>query len=104
LIFASAANKPLNMDALARDVIRPVFAKANLRWHGWHAFRRGLATNLHRLGVPDKTIQAILRHSNVAVTQACYIKTVADDAAAAMRSLESATVVQPSQQQPLKTN
>ena len=20
------------------------------QWHGWHAFRRGLATNLHRLG------------------------------------------------------
>jgi len=32
-------------------------------WHGWHAFRRGLATNLHALGVDDKTIQAILRHS-----------------------------------------
>src|SRR5437879_8785039 len=28
-------------------------------WHGWHAFRRGLATNLHTLGVDDKTIQAI---------------------------------------------
>ena len=25
--------------------------------HGWHAFRRGLATNLHRLGVQDKIIQ-----------------------------------------------
>lgn len=32
-------------------------------WHGWHAFRRGLATNLYGLGVADKTIQAILRHS-----------------------------------------
>ena len=28
-------------------------------------FRRGLATNLHQLGVADKDIQAILRHSNV---------------------------------------
>ena len=37
-------------------------------WHGWHAFRRGLATNLHALGVDDKTIQAILRHSNVGLT------------------------------------
>lgn len=27
----------------------PALEKANLRWHGWHAFRRGLATNLHRL-------------------------------------------------------
>jgi len=43
-------------------------------WHGWHAFRCGLATNLHDLGVPDKTIQAILRHANVAVTQNSYIK------------------------------
>ena len=59
-------------------------------WHGWHAFRRGLATNLHRLGVPDKIIQAILRHSNVAVTQSCYIKTVGADVEEAMLSLNQA--------------
>ena len=58
-------------------------------WHGWHAFRRGLATNLHRLGVQDKTIQAILRHSNVAVTQACYIKTASQDSVRAMAALDS---------------
>ncbi len=57
-------------------------------WHGWHAFRRGLATNLHRLGVPDKVIQMILRHADVSVTQRCYIKTVDADAAKAMRALE----------------
>jgi hypothetical protein len=45
-------------------------------WHGWHAFRRGLATNLHAAGVDDKTIQAILRHSNVRITQDVYIKTI----------------------------
>jgi integrase len=27
-------------------------------WHGWHAFRRGLAMNLHDLEVPDKRIHA----------------------------------------------
>jgi integrase len=62
--------------------------KAGLQWHGWHAFRRELATNLHRLGVSDKTIQRILRHANVAVTQNCYIKTVDADAAAAMQHFE----------------
>jgi hypothetical protein len=40
------------------------------------------------------TIQRILRHANVAVTQRCYIKTVYSDAAVAMerfgRSLEYA--------------
>jgi hypothetical protein len=29
-------------------------------WHGWHAARRGLGTNLYRLGVPEKTIQGDL--------------------------------------------
>jgi len=54
------------------------------------AFRRGLATKLHRLGVDDKTIQAILRHFNVAVTQNVYIKTVSADSVASMQQLERA--------------
>ncbi len=90
LMFPGPRGTPVNLDALAVDVIRPALRNAGLSWHGWHAFRRGLATTLHRLGVPDKTIQAILRHSNVGVTQACYIKTVSDDVAAAMLSLEYA--------------
>ena len=58
-------------------------------WHGWHAFRRGLATNLHDLGVDDKTIQSILRHSNVSVTQKCYIKSLPKQSVAAMAQLEN---------------
>lgn len=88
LMFPSPAGKPINLDALAADVIVPLVTKAGIRWHGWHAFRRGLATNLHRLGVSDKTIQRILRHANVAVTQSCYIKTADSEAAAAMRQFE----------------
>jgi hypothetical protein len=53
---------------------------------------RGLATNLHRLGVSNKVIQLILRHANVAVTQASYIKTVDADATAAMKRLEMSMV------------
>jgi len=37
--------------------------------------------------VDDSEIQRILRHSNVAVTQAYYIKTTPIDAVAAMRKL-----------------
>jgi hypothetical protein len=54
------------------------------RWHGWHAFRRGLATNLHTLGVDDKTIQAILRHSKVGLTINVYIKSVTESQVNAM--------------------
>lgn len=89
-IFPNSVGKPASLARIAHDVIRPTLEKLNLAWHGWHAFRRGLASNLHRLGVADKVIQAILRHSNVAVTQACYIKTAGADAIEAMRSLEDA--------------
>jgi integrase len=93
-IFLSSVGKPVNLDAMAAKVIVPLVTKAGLQWHGWHAFRRGLATNLYLLGVPDKIIQRILRQANVAVTQNCYIKTADSDAVAAMqqfgRSLECA--------------
>jgi len=59
-------------------------------WHGWHAFRRGLATNLHRMGVDDKVIQAILRHGDLSTTQNIYIKDVPADTISAMRRLEAA--------------
>ncbi|MCI0351140.1 MAG: site-specific integrase [Acidobacteriales bacterium] len=58
-------------------------------WHGWHACRRGLGSNLYRLGVPDVVIQRILRHANVSTTTGYYIKTVADDVRGAMEKLEN---------------
>ena len=41
--------------------------------HGWHAFRRGLATILFGLGVPAETAKTILRHARVETTRAHYI-------------------------------
>jgi len=61
-----------------------------MEWHGWHAFRRGLTTNLNRIGVDVRTIQAILRHSNVSTTLSFYIKTSSGDSAAALQRLERA--------------
>jgi integrase len=57
-------------------------------WHGWHAARRGVSTNLYSLGVQDKVIQRILRHSNVAVTLEHYVKTIDADVISAMAKLE----------------
>ena len=53
-IFSNELGSPMNLEALAVDVIRPALEKANLAWRGWHAFRRGLATNLHSLEVPTR--------------------------------------------------
>jgi hypothetical protein len=61
---------------------------------GWHAFLTGLASNLNRTGIDDSVIQAILRYSDVNLTQACYIKTTRPESVAAMKqfSVELAQV------------
>lgn len=108
-IFATMKGTPLSLNNVLNRQILPVlnacvcgkpekeheredheYERGNgPEWHGWHAFRRGLATNLHDLDVADKTIQAILRQANVAVTQNSYIKTLDSQSIAAMRQLES---------------
>jgi len=63
--------------------------ESRIFWRGWHAFRRGLATNLYRLGVQDKTIQAILRHAALATTMNIYVKQVPEESVKAMKALET---------------
>jgi integrase len=107
-IFQCGNGKPLNLPNLARRVVRPAVERCircqqpasehkpeshmfeldrSCAWHGWHAFRRGLATNLHTLGVDDKTIQAILRHSNVTLTMNTYVKSVNESQVNALDAL-----------------
>ena len=73
---------------LADRVIRPTLKAHDLIWKGWQAYRRGLATNIKDLGVPDISIQCILRHENVNTTQRFYIKTASAVAVDAMKKLE----------------
>jgi integrase len=108
-IFQAGNGEPLNLDNLACRVIIPAPSpcavcrkqeeehkpeghnferdKSLPEWHGWHAFRRGLATNLHTLGVDGKTIQAILRHSTLALTMNIYVKSVSESQTTALDSL-----------------
>ena len=66
-----------------RDVSLP-------KWHGFHSFRRGLASTLYGLGVDDLMIQLILRHQDVSVTRKHYIKTTGEQTVSAMAKLEAA--------------
>jgi len=88
LIFRSRRGTPLHLDNLAKRKIRPVLEKMEIGWYGFHAFRRGLATNLDQLGVAPKDIQAILRHSDFETTMNHYVKAVPESARKAMESLE----------------
>ena len=110
-IFRNSVGKPLSLGSVVNRMILPALnrcevcgkAQSNHRgvthpykrdnsvpeWHGWHAARRGLGSNLYRLGVPDMVIQRILRHANVSTTATYYIKTAADDVRKAMTALEN---------------
>lgn len=107
-IFQAGNGQPLNLDNLARRVIRPALRKCALcgkakpehsvdghefqplpEWYGWHAFRRGLATTLNALGVDDKATQTILRHSDIKLTQNIYMKPQAEVKRGAMEVLET---------------
>jgi len=109
-VFANRLQKPVCLNGVANRIILPILHRCavcgagreehrkadhnfkldtcRVLWHGWHAFRRGLATNLYRLGVPDKTIQAILRHANLSTTMNVYVKSVGEDSVKAMQALQ----------------
>ena len=78
---------PLNLDNLSRRVLSPALDGG---WKGWHGFRRGLGTNLYRLGVPAKVIQEILRHADVSTTETHYIIVDRTETKVAMKKLEKA--------------
>lgn len=105
-LFQTQKSGPADLDYLSRVVIAPTLKAAGIEWHGWHAFRRGLATNLHGLAVPDIVIQAILRHSDITVTRESYIKRDGVDARsiAAMKALEQLVCNQCANQRPELNN
>jgi len=77
------------------------------QWRGFHAARRGLASNLYSLGVPEIVIQNILRHFDVSVTQRCYIKPLDESTKNAMSKLENllnGNEVPPNQEVEAKNN
>jgi integrase len=77
-----AYNKPHLGHEYKRDESRP-------DWRGWHSLRRFVASGLHDLGVDDLTVQKIMRHSSLTVTQRCYIKTLPEQSVSAMAKLEN---------------
>lgn len=73
-MFATRNNTPKGLDDLYLWQMKKRLEVENIPWYGWHAFRRGVATNLKSLGVEDKVIQGILRHANPETTRGIYMK------------------------------
>jgi integrase len=87
-MFRGQHGQPLRLDTVAARRLRPLFQAHGIPWRGWHAFRRGLATTLRRLGVPIEVVARILRDKSVTVVRQHYVRMVEADSAAAMRQLE----------------
>jgi integrase len=68
-MFPNTIGGALDLDDFADRILKPILKANGLKWKGWHANRRALATNLHELGVPDIVIQAILGHEDIRTTQ-----------------------------------
>ena len=86
-IFANGVRNPLDLDCLYRRQMKEPLKQARIAWEGWHGFRRGLATNLERIGVRESIAAMILRHTNDRVTREHYIKPPSIEAIMAMRRL-----------------
>jgi integrase len=117
-VFSSSVGTPLDLDNLVKRVIQPslhhcaqcgvVLGKhedsehqfqldeSRPVWHGYHSFRRSLASTLYSLNIPELVIQRILRHKpGSAVTRQHYIKPIASDVLNAMETLEKSVVRSP---------
>ncbi|MGA8374674.1 MAG: tyrosine-type recombinase/integrase [Candidatus Sulfotelmatobacter sp.] len=83
-----------NLEVMGRKSIKTAMESVGLKWYGWHAFRRGIASNLFELGCDDITVQRVLRHSRVQITQAAYIKIRSPKLDEAMQRLSDAVTRQ----------
>jgi integrase len=85
---------PLNLANLVRRTILPALAEysdevqQSVKWKGWHAFRRSLATLLRSCGVDARLTMEILRHSDIATTMNIYTMVSSEDARRALQKIE----------------
>jgi integrase len=88
-VFENSKKKPASLQRIARETIREAAKKAGVKWTGFQAGRRGVATLLTTLtGVPQAASQ-MLRHKTMAVTMGNYVKDDRRALAAGVKLLEA---------------
>jgi integrase len=86
-ILAGPSGKPINLANLARRVIVPTLQKKDVKWYGWYALRRGIAT-LATAVENTMAAKGLLRHTNVSTTSQFYVKDSPQDTQHAMAKIE----------------
>ncbi len=88
-VLENTANKSLSLDALARDVIRPAFTKAELVWKGFYGGRRGAETEMNRYTNGNSQITSHHFGHTKAVADAHYIKPLPEETKVAALALDA---------------
>lgn len=99
-ILRGEKGRPLNLDMLAKRVIRPALQNPEnyrasqgkewkpLEWQGFYSLRRGIATQLTAITRDAMAAKGLLRHSSVNTTLAHYIKDVPEVTVNGMAQVE----------------
>jgi len=96
ILRGASSDSPLNLDMLAREVILPAIRNPEnygpnveqLSWHGYYAFRRGIATLTSSVVRDPMAAKGLLRHTSVNTTLTHYIKDVPQVTENAMNLVE----------------
>jgi integrase len=75
-MFPNQKGGPLNLASFTRIVIMPALRKAQQRWKGLYAARRSAATILTQLTGDALAAKEVLRHKDLRVTTAAYVRPI----------------------------
>lgn len=89
-LLENGLGMPLDLDALAKDVIRPTFQAAGLEWKGYYGGRRGAETEMNRHTQGNSQITSHHFGHTKAVADAHYIKPIPEETKNAALALDSA--------------
>jgi integrase len=89
-ILENTLGFPLDLDALARDIIRPTFKSCGLTWKGYYGGRRGAETEMNHYTNGNSQITSHHFGHTKAVADAHYIKPLPDETRVAALALDAA--------------
>jgi integrase len=89
-IFENSLGNPLDLNALSRDVIRPVLAEHGLEWKKYYAGRRGAETEMNRHTRGNSQITSHHFGHSKEVADAHYIKPIPEETRKAALALDAA--------------
>jgi integrase len=75
-VFPNQRGGPLNLASFTRIVIAPAIRREKLRWKGLYAARRSAATILTQLTGDALAAKEVLRHKDLRVTTAAYVRSI----------------------------